>query len=58
MKLAEAYGAVGLRAGKVGRLDAVLKEAISTDRPVVVMCPPIPYENCYPMIRRAAAITR
>jgi len=50
VKLAEAYGAVGLRAGKVGDLDAVLKEAISTDKPVVVDVPTYPYENCYPMI--------
>mgnify|MGYP003465523053 FL=1 len=48
--LAEAYGAVGLRAGKVGDLDTVLKEAIATDKPVVVDVPTYPYENCYPMI--------
>jgi acetolactate synthase-1/2/3 large subunit len=50
VKLAEAYGAVGLRANKVTDLDAVLKEAIATDKPVVVDVPTYPYENCYPMI--------
>jgi acetolactate synthase-1/2/3 large subunit len=50
VKLAEAYGAVGLRASKVEDLDAVLKEAIATDKPVVVDVPTYPYENCYPMI--------
>ena len=50
VKLAEAYGAVGLRAGKVGDLDAVLKEAISVEKPVIVDVPTYPFENCYPMI--------
>jgi acetolactate synthase-1/2/3 large subunit len=50
VKLAEAYGAVGLRAGKVADLDGVLREAINTDKPVVVDVPTYPYENCYPMI--------
>ena len=50
VKLAEAYGAVGLRANKVGDLEAVLKEAIETKGPVVVDVPTYPYENCYPMI--------
>ncbi len=50
VKLAEAYGAVGLRVNKVGDLEGVLKEAIATDKPVVVDVPTYPYENCYPMI--------
>jgi len=50
VKLAEAYGAVGLRAQKVSDLDAVIKEAIATDGPVIVDVPVYPYENCYPMI--------
>jgi acetolactate synthase-1/2/3 large subunit len=50
VKLAEAYGAVGLRANAVGDLDGVLKEAIDTDKPVVVDVPTYPFENCYPMI--------
>jgi acetolactate synthase-1/2/3 large subunit len=50
VKLAEAYGAVGLRVKKIGDLDAVLKEAMATDKPVIVDVPTYPYENCYPMI--------
>lgn len=50
VKLAEAYGAVGLRANKVGDLDAVLKEAVSIEKPVIVDVPTYPFENCYPMI--------
>ena len=50
VKLAEAYGAVGLRATKVGDLDSVLKEAIAIDKPVIVDVPTYPYENVYPMI--------
>ena len=34
----------------VGELDAVLKAAIETDKPVVLDVPTYPYENCYPMI--------
>ena len=31
-------------------LDSVLKEAMATDKPVIVDVPTYPYENCYPMI--------
>jgi acetolactate synthase-1/2/3 large subunit len=50
VKLAEAYGAVGLRASKVSEVDDVIREAIATDKPVVVDVPVDSYENCYPMI--------
>jgi acetolactate synthase-1/2/3 large subunit len=50
VKLAEAYGAVGLRANKVSELDDVLREAIKAPGPVVVDVPVDQYENCYPMI--------
>ncbi len=50
VKLADAYGAVGLRAQKVSELDEVLKEAIAVDKPVFVDVPVYQYENCYPMI--------
>ena len=35
---------------KVADLDGVLKEAMATDKPVIVDVPTYPYENCYPMI--------
>jgi acetolactate synthase-1/2/3 large subunit len=50
VKLAEAYGAVGLRAVKVGDLDGVLKEAIEAKGPVIIDVPTHPFENVYPMI--------
>ena len=50
VKLAEAYGAVGLRANKPSEIDAVLKEAIAVNKPVIVDVPTYPYENVYPMI--------
>jgi acetolactate synthase-1/2/3 large subunit len=50
VKLADAYGAAGLRAKSVSELDDVLREAIKTPGPVVVDVPVDSYENCYPMI--------
>jgi acetolactate synthase-1/2/3 large subunit len=50
VKLAEAYGAVGLRARKVSELDGMIKEAIAINRPVFLDVPVYQYENCYPMI--------
>ena len=50
VKLAEAYGAIGLRASKPSEIDAVLKEAIAVNKPVIVDVPTYPYENVYPMI--------
>ena len=50
VKLADAYGAVGLRANKVSEVDDVIREAIASDRPVFVDVPVDRYENCYPMI--------
>ncbi len=50
VKLAEAFGAVGLRAEKPEELDDVIKEMISVDRPVIVDCVVEKHENCFPMI--------
>lgn len=50
VKLAQAYGAVGLRATKVSELDDAIREAISLDKPVFLDVPVDQYENCYPMI--------
>jgi acetolactate synthase-1/2/3 large subunit len=50
VKLAEAYGAVGLRAAKVSEVDDVIKQALAVDKPVIVDVPVDRYENCYPMI--------
>jgi acetolactate synthase-1/2/3 large subunit len=50
VKLAEAYGAVGMRATKPGETDDVIREAVNCDKPVFIDVVVDPYENCYPMI--------
>nr|MBI3612408.1 biosynthetic-type acetolactate synthase large subunit [Nitrospirota bacterium] len=50
IKLAEAYGAVGLRASKVSEVDDVIREAMAVNKPVLIDVPVYQYENCYPMI--------
>jgi len=50
VKLAEAYGAAGLRIEKAGEVDDGIREALSIDRPVFVDVLVNRFENCYPMI--------
>ncbi|MDA0654268.1 MAG: acetolactate synthase 3 large subunit [Proteobacteria bacterium] len=50
VKLAEAFGAVGLRAEKPADLDGVLQEMIDSDKPVIADIEVDPDENCFPMI--------
>jgi acetolactate synthase-1/2/3 large subunit len=50
VKLAEAYGCVGIRASKPSELDEKINEMINTDRPVIFDCRVDKKENCYPMI--------
>ncbi len=54
VKLAESFGAVGLRAEKPDQVDDVIKEMISVDRPVLVDMLVDPSENCFPMIPSGA----
>jgi acetolactate synthase-1/2/3 large subunit len=55
VKLAEAFGAVGLRAEKPGELDAKILEMIEVRKPVLFDCRVDQKENCYPMIPSGAA---
>ena len=55
VKLAEAFGCVGLRATKPQELDDKIKEMISVKKPVLFDCRVDPMENCYPMIPSGAA---
>jgi acetolactate synthase-1/2/3 large subunit len=55
VKMAEAYGAVGLRAQTPDELDAKIKEMIEVKRPVLFDVRVDPHENCYPMIPSGAA---
>jgi acetolactate synthase-1/2/3 large subunit len=55
VKLADAFGAVGLRATKVSEVDDVIKEMLAVDKPVIVDCCVDKLENCFPMIPSGAA---
>jgi len=50
VKLAEAYGCVGIRAKTPDELDDKIIEMINTDRPVIFDCMIDKTENCFPMI--------
>jgi acetolactate synthase-1/2/3 large subunit len=50
VKLAEAYGAVGIRAETPDELDAKIIQMIESDRPVIFDCRVTKLENCFPMI--------
>ena len=57
VKLAEAYGAVGLRATRPGEIESVLAQGLSTPGPVL-MDFVVEREECvYPMVPAGAAIT-
>jgi acetolactate synthase-1/2/3 large subunit len=56
VKLAEAYGAVGLRAEHPDEVDAVIEKALSvTDRSVVIDFRCDPAEMCFPMVPAGAS---
>jgi acetolactate synthase I/II/III large subunit len=50
VKLAEAYGWVGMRCEKAGDLDDAIKEMIKTPKPVFFDCRVASLANCFPMI--------
>ena len=50
VKLAEAFGCVGIRAIKPGDLDDAIQEMINVKRPVLFDCRVAALENCFPMI--------
>jgi acetolactate synthase-1/2/3 large subunit len=50
VKLAEAYGCVGIRAEKPDGLDDAIKEMLSVKRPVIFDCRVHKVANCFPMI--------
>jgi len=57
VKLAEAYGAVGLRATKPTEVEKVIKEALATPKPVLMDFVVNPEECVYPMVPAGAATT-
>jgi acetolactate synthase-1/2/3 large subunit len=50
VKLAEAYGGVGMRCSKPSELDAAITEMINCDQPVIFDCNVATLANCFPMI--------
>ncbi|WP_281436236.1 MULTISPECIES: acetolactate synthase 3 large subunit [unclassified Ciceribacter] len=50
VKLAEAYGAVGLRCEKPDDLDGAIQEMIDVKKPVIFDCRVANLANCFPMI--------
>ncbi|MFH3480347.1 acetolactate synthase 3 large subunit [Xanthobacter variabilis] len=50
VKLADAFGGVGIRCDKPADLDAAIQEMISVKRPVIFDCIVDQQENCFPMI--------
>jgi len=55
VKLAEAYGCLGLRATKPDELDQKIQEMVDYQGPVIFDCVVDQDENCYPMIPSGAA---
>lgn len=50
VKMAEAFGGVGLRVEKAGDLDGAIREMIDVRRPVIFDCCVANLANCFPMI--------
>ncbi len=57
VKLAEAFGAVGLRATKPEEVESVLKEGLSVPQPVIMDFMVEKEESVYPMVPAGAPIT-
>jgi acetolactate synthase-1/2/3 large subunit len=58
VKLAEAYGATGLRASRVEDVVPTLEKAFATPGPVVVDIPVDREENVYPMVPAGASLKK
>ncbi|MHC1605067.1 MAG: biosynthetic-type acetolactate synthase large subunit [Candidatus Methanofastidiosia archaeon] len=58
VKLAEAYGGVGIRVTKKEEVHPALKKALDQDKVVLIDCLIPPEENVYPMVVPGAPITK
>ena len=56
VKLAEAYGALGLRVSEVDEIEPALRQAIDDPRPALIDFHVEPEENVAPMVPAGAAI--
>ena len=57
VKLAEAYGALGLRARKMAEVEPVIQEAFATNKPVLMDFVVAPEEGVYPMVPAGKTIS-
>jgi acetolactate synthase-1/2/3 large subunit len=57
VKLAEAYGALGLRAKKMAEVEPVIQEAFATNKPVLMDFVVAPEEGVYPMVPAGKTIS-
>jgi len=57
VKLAEAYGALGLRATKIEEVEPILKQALESDRLTLVDIHIAPEEGVFPMVPAGRATT-
>lgn len=57
VKLAEAYGALGLRAQKPDEVESVIREGFASPKPVIMDFVVNPEECVYPMVPAGAAMT-
>ena len=57
VKLAEAYGAVGLRAERPEDVETIIKMALATNRPIIMDFIVESEESVYPMVPAGAPIT-
>ncbi|WP_246787079.1 thiamine pyrophosphate-dependent enzyme, partial [Bartonella bovis] len=55
VKLAQAYGVVGIRCSKPDELDGKIQQMIDSDKPVLFDCCVDNLENCFPMIPSGCA---
>ena len=55
VKLAEAYGGIGMRVETEAEVEPALRQALSLNRTVVIDCRVDPAEQCFPMIPAGAA---
>ncbi|MEA1944059.1 MAG: biosynthetic-type acetolactate synthase large subunit, partial [Euryarchaeota archaeon] len=56
VKLAEAYGAIGIRAERPSEVPSAISEALAADRAVIIDFVIDPMENVFPMVPAGAAI--
>jgi acetolactate synthase-1/2/3 large subunit len=55
VKLAEAFGAKGMRVEDAGEVEGAMRDALAAEGPVLLDCMVTKDENCYPMIPAGAA---